>query len=233
MNILHASDLHGSILPLIRARHRVTPDLFVLSGDVLPNTTRGDAACEVPYQSAWVRDYAPIFRKVFGDLPVLVAPGNHDYADLAGLLLDLGVNAFPLVDEDGQPLAHDVDGERFVGLRQIPYLAGEWAGEEHDLRPWTEAALALDPTVLVAHCPPSGMLDGVSHGHVGNSVLATSLAYRPHQVRLVLTGHVHEQGGKTAVFDGSGGPVTVVNSATTCTLVSVAAGEIFVLSLDK
>lgn len=101
MNILHASDLHGSVHPLIRATCTMKADLFALSGDMLPNTTRGDAACEVPYQTAWVRDYAPIFRKIFGDALVLVTPGNHDYIDLAVRLASAGVNAVPLVGASG------------------------------------------------------------------------------------------------------------------------------------
>ncbi|MSP55065.1 MAG: hypothetical protein EXR69_05595 [Myxococcales bacterium] len=152
-------------------------------------------------------------------------PGNHDYVSLARLL---GPHGYP-ADQRVYDLMHgpiDLHDHRFVGLREIPWLEGEWAGEVHDLGPATAQALAHDPTILVAHCPPAGALDlrgaeGEPDCRIGNPALATALSGGRHRIRWVLSGHVHEQGGQRVVVGTEDQPVLVVNSATTLQFVEV------------
>lgn len=233
MIVGHFSDLHGRPMAIGHALHiraRVSqghpaktgyglPDVWVDSGDFFPNTTRGDVAAEQHFQTRWFEDFAEPLVRFLGGVPLLSTPGNHDYVSLAELLAAQSYPAHALVHPDGTPRLVELLGQRWVGLRQIPWIAGEWAGEVHDLRPMTEMALDLDPTILVAHCPPAGALDGTGYDHIGNPVLATQLAYRPHRVTHVLTGHVHERGGRRV--DVGDPPVRVVNGATTVSFFAV------------
>ena len=235
MIVGHFSDLHGRPMAIghaLNIRARVSqgnpaktghglPDVWVDSGDFFPNTTRGNVAAEQRFQTRWFEDFAGPLVQFLGGAPLLSTPGNHDYVSLAELLAAQGYPAHALVHPDGTPRLVELLGQRWAGLRQIPWIAGEWAGEVHDLRPTTEAAFDLDPTILVAHCPPAGALDGTGYDHIGNPVLATQLAYRSHRVTHVLCGHVHEQGGRRV--DVGDPPVRVVNGATTVSFFAVDA----------
>ena len=123
----------------------------------------------------------------FGGKPVVWVGGNHDYVNLAELLRENGYeNAFDATIE-----AVEIGGHRFAGMDSIPWIAGEWRNEEHDLTPMVERVIAMNPTILVTHAPPAGILDAVGYGV---RPLTTALAYQPHQIVAHLFGHVHENG---------------------------------------
>lgn len=193
MKIGHASDLHGDIGGIL-ASHG-SPDVWVLSGDICPNETRGIVACEVPFQTGWFREVADALVARFADRPVLVVPGNHDYIDLAALLRSRGVDA-TMVTPEGVEVA----GVRFAGFREVPWMAGEWNGECRDFADIVDRTFGSDPEVLVTHAPPAGILDddGMGSGGHGGGItaLTTALTYRPHRVRAHLFGHIHEHGGR-------------------------------------
>ena len=124
--------------------------------------------------------------------PLVCVPGNHDYADLAGILAQHGAKTW---DVTKGPV--EIGGLVFSGLREVPWMAGEWAGEAHDFRGPVDRAMAADPHVLLTHSPPMGVLDlsAGKGGRAGIPYLTSYLSWRPHRVRLVLMGHIHEQPG--------------------------------------
>lgn len=202
MKIAHASDLHGkwdSLTSVVEP-----PDLWVFTGDMLPNKTRGHVHIEVPFQTRWYGQNASTLIAPLRGVPVLLVPGNHDYADLAKLLRRDGVNAHEV-----SPRGRVVQGHRFAGFGHIPIIGGEWNREatSWELTDLTEATLNSDPDVLLTHAPPCGILNG---DYAGVSALTNALTYRPHRVKLHLFGHAHEGGLKQVTHMG----VRFVNSAT-------------------
>ena len=193
MIVGHASDLHGNLGGILGSSHK--PDVWILSGDICPNKTRGKVAVEFPYQAEWLAHNALPLVEKFGDTPVVVVEGNHDYIDIAALLRLYGANAVNVTPE-----GVDVAGIRFAGFREIPYMIGEWNGECRDFSDIVDRTFDSDPEILVTHAPPAGILDDDGMGKYGHGggipQLTSALAYRPHRVRAHFFGHIHEQGGK-------------------------------------
>lgn len=196
MKILHTSDLHGQYEGLLRLLSGEVFDLWVDTGDFFPNKTRGDVWVEGPYQTRWFtqyKDLGPKIRDALNGTPVVCVSGNHDYVDLAELLHRADVVAHNVADG---PV--DILGLRFAGFREIPWIAGEWAGEMHDISPLVEKALSFEPDILVTHSPPMGILDKTTERKPGGvASITTSLSYKPHKVQAHLFGHIHEQGQRT------------------------------------
>lgn len=214
MIIGHCSDLHGNLNGIFRGSQK--PDVWVLSGDICPNLTRGQVSVEVPFQKVWFAKQAPILAKRFADRPVVVVGGNHDYIDLAELLLPYGVDAVTLTPEGAI-----VAGVRFAGFREIPYMRGEWNGECRDFSDIVDRTFNSDPEIIVTHAPPAGILDddglgAQGHGY-GISALTNSLMYRPNQVRAHLFGHIHEHGGEDVKKFG----IHFINGATCVRFIAV------------
>jgi len=210
MKIAHASDIHGDVSVLAKVDEPV--DLWVLTGDIFPNVTRGNRRIEEVAQVRWYAEMSRWFAHTFGKTPVLLVPGNHDYADLANLLRRDGVNA-----REVTPEGLTFKGVRFAGFGQIPIIAGEWNRETtmSQLAILTRRTLELgNPEVLVTHAPPDGILNGLYRG-IGP--LTSYLSYRPHRVRLHLFGHAHEDGGREETIMG----IRFVNSALTATVIDI------------
>ena len=202
MIIGHASDLHGAYKKL---EVPSLPDVWVITGDFFPNYGRGprtnktiDKSMEHGHQLRWWRYKGPSVMRRLGGKPVLWMPGNHDFISLAGMLK---VANYPFAhDVSKEPI--DLMGQRFAGYRDIPYLEGEWMGETHraDFEPIVRQAMEADPTILLTHAPPEGVLDDDCEGPTGHGPgipgQIRMLAYMPHRVTHHLFGHIHKQGGK-------------------------------------
>jgi Icc-related predicted phosphoesterase len=160
-----------------------------------------------------------------GGRPVVSVPGNHDWVNLAGQLKLLGYkNAYDLTKG---PI--ELDGYRWAGFSQIPFVTGEWQGEigsffdepggDEQFRKIVAKAMTTHPDILLTHSPPYGILD-YSEGKGGNAgirELTKWLERRHHEVKLNLFGHIHEDGGKTLrEMD-----ILFVNSAQACQLIEV------------
>lgn len=209
--IAHISDIHGNLAPLFAGSD--LPDVWVFSGDIFPNETRGDRVVEVPFQTVWFGTIADALVARLGGRPVVCVGGNHDYVDFAALLRSHGVDARDVSDG---PV--DVAGHRFAGFRSVPFIAGEWNGEERDLSPMVDTAFEQDPTILLTHAPASGILDQCSDGH-GDGVrpLTSALQYRPHRIVAHLFGHIHERGQQDVEEMG----IHFFNGANGCRFVTV------------
>lgn len=204
MRIAHVSDIHGHYSTLDRLGGDA-PDLWVITGDFFPNKTRGHAETETRWQTNWFGYKSFSIRRRLLGAPVLLVPGNHDYANLAGLLRRDGVDA-----REVAPEGCTFGGLRFAGFGHIPIIAGEWNRESttQELYDLTHRTLDCDPDVLLTHAPPDGILNG---SYPGIGPLTTALTYRPHRVTHHFFGHSHEDGGKSVEHMG----ITFVNSATT------------------
>ena len=232
LKILHSSDLHGQWQLPLKYRDQAF-DIYVDSGDYLPNATRGTNV-EVAYQKGWLAMDKLDFRRwgqsmlerIYGNReealrwlptanslppytgsvakslttwlagrPMLSVPGNHDYASLVDALKKEGAQAVDLTRGYA-----DVGGLRFSGIREITYLEGEWAGEtrKEDFREVVERLMAEEPDVILTHNPPYGILDLEKKTQLkrGIEALTSYLTFRPHNVKAVLFGHLHDQGGR-------------------------------------
>jgi Icc-related predicted phosphoesterase len=199
MKLGHVSDLHGRYQMLEDVE---MPDAWVITGDFFPNKGRGPAGrierdAEVDHQLRWWRHKGPSIMRRLGGRPVLWVGGNHDFVNLAALLRvsQYEGGAFDVADK-----AVDLGGHRFAGFREVPYMNGEWVGEAHDLSEAVSRAMDADPTVLLTHAPPAGILDDDGMGTMGHgggvSPLTSALTWLPHRIVAHLFGHIHAHGGR-------------------------------------
>lgn len=213
MKILHISDTHGALRTLL---DRDTIDAVVHSGDFLPNCRPSMPVLEAQWQLDWIARNADRLKQWLGGTPFLLCPGNHDFVDPCEALRAIGVNASSLCDQ-----VQTLNGVTFHGFPWVPAL-GYWWHEavDQELERRTDDMDLDGVDVLVAHCPPRGVLDKARDNvRIGNKYLRDRFEHdRPESVRLILTGHCHEQGGGVAM-PWSG--VTVVNSACTRRLLTI------------
>ena len=221
MIIAHASDLHGSYKALGKVE---TPDLWLITGDFFPNYGRGrktggliDAEFERSHQRRWWGyKGASIITRLRGK-PVIWCPGNHDFVSLEVLLK----RNYPALVHDVSKTPLEFMGQTWAGYREIPYLAGEWMGETQDFQEIVRTAMSANPTILVTHAPPGGILDDDKEGEYGHGCGVTAqtsaLAYQEHRVTHHFFGHIHAQGGKTHEEMG----VKFVNSATCIQIIEI------------
>jgi Icc-related predicted phosphoesterase len=194
MRILHISDTHGTLPPLLEDG----VDVVVHSGDFLPNRTRGIRAVEEVFQPAWVHENAARLRGWMGDRRLLVCAGNHDFVDPAPLLREAGLNAVSITDR-----LHDEDSVGFYGFPWVPFFTGEW-NYELGLVPLTNATIAVEEMlnqgaidVLVSHGPLYGVRDRNADGeNCGSLPMRYALQAARHAPRAFLCGHIHEARGR-------------------------------------
>lgn len=202
LRIAHASDTHGN-RQIIAGVAEVECDIIMLTGDILNNAgringTNIEAQRERRYQMRWGRKAAKLWTPAFRGREVIIVPGNHDFIRIGPWLRHYGHPADKLHEITAANPCVVINGVKFAGFREVPWMIGEWMGEEHDMAPPVERAMACDPDILVTHAPPAGILDKcfVGEGY-GVIPLTTWLSYRLHGVVAHFFGHAHESGGKT------------------------------------
>lgn len=200
--IAHLSDPHLDGTTEARDRlRRITSYLLAFTTPVDVVLVTGDLADHGT-------EYAEVAAELsaFGDLPVLVLPGNHDvrpnfrtgltaYVDPA--LTDAGSAGAPtsgqLSAEDPVHQVRDLAGARFVLLdTTVP-------GEDHgllsaDSLDWLDAALAepYDGPVFIAfHHPPVGLQHPTMDQWLLREPGQFAAVLRRHPVTALLAGHLH------------------------------------------
>lgn len=214
LTIAHVSDTHQNP-GILAGLAFVSADVIVLTGDLLDNVGRGvsgriEPGREIRKQEWWSRKAAKRWAPYLGSRPVVLVCGNHDFVSPAKWLRHYGVEVHEITTST--PCV-EVQGVRFAGFRQVEWIDGEWMGEEHDLAPHVERALACNPDVLVTHAPPAGILDG--RDGYGVRALTSALAYTEHQIKAHCFGHAHEDGGQVVeemgiTFSNAAGRINTV-----------------------
>lgn len=207
MIIGHFSDIHGK-LALIDAGGPV--DLWVSSGDFLPDPpwVVGTAGDVEKYQRKWLAAHAADIAKRLNGHPLLYVGGNHDFIDIGIALQRAGAQATDL-----SLLPAHVGGYVFAGFREVMPINGWCRGETLDFTAVIDRAFGANPTILVTHAPPFGVLDA----YYGIPALEEAFRRREHRIRAHLFGHIHEHGGQSEVR----GSVVHYNAATTCVRVHI------------
>ncbi len=201
MRIAHASDTHAN-RNIIAGVADIECDIIVLTGDILNNAGRQWAGViephrEYKYQMRWGRTAAKVWAPALRGREVVFVGGNHDFISIAPWLRHYGHPADRIHEITSENPCVTINGVRFAGFREVPYIKGEWMGETHDMAPVVERAMSCDPTILVTHAPPAGILDQCFEGTgYGVVPLTTWLTYRPHGVVAHFFGHAHKSGGQ-------------------------------------
>jgi Icc-related predicted phosphoesterase len=218
IRIAHFSDLHSDLTRLAHCLDLKGVDLWVTSGDFFNNSTRGEVKYEVPYQTRWLGLNIDFFKKLFGETPVLVQDGNHDYAPTQQIFAAAGIDARQVHRTKREVvLGAEKKVLTYAGFREINWIAGEWNGETHptDMAGIVDQVMGENPDLLINHSPPGGILDG-AFAHYGIPSLAGQLSYREHTVKANLFGHCHDSAG-IKIEDG----VIYSNAATTMNIVEI------------
>lgn len=220
MIIVHISDTHSKP-SIVKAVEGVVCDVIVITGDILANrgrlptfsggwgmtgpSYRIDPAAERKYQRSWFRPHAKKWATSFQGRPVVYVPGNHDFISIEPWLRHYGHQEVYTLSAEQRFV--DIQGKRFAGFREIPWIDGEWVGETRDFQALIRDSLACRPDILVTHAPPAGILAG-SCGY-GIQGLTSALMYGEHQATHHLFGHEHSEGGQIVVEGG----ITFSNAA--------------------
>jgi 3',5'-cyclic AMP phosphodiesterase CpdA len=217
--IAHITDLHfGATDPAVVAALADTlnadpPDLLAVSGDLTQGARRSEFRAAVAFLDSIAA-------------PRLVVPGNHDitpYA-LAERFLDPYRRWRSEVDPQIQPVWHDgtvavvgLNTARRAGLT-LDWSRGRVTG--HRLRRALAAFDALPANrvrIVVAHhplLPPEQEPDGIVVGGARRALAA----FAAHEVRLILSGHLHRSYSRLASPDADGPLVLQGGSATSTRL---------------
>lgn len=190
MKVVHFSDIHGKLDRLQLASREQDADLFICTGDLCPNENPDDLAFEIANENRWLNETAPFFKRLFAGRPVLVIPGNHDFADICASWSKHGINVIPVLNT-----IQTINGFSFAGFREINYIQGEWVGELRnvEMQSLVDRVVGLNPDLLITHAPPHGILDGDEH--YGITALATQLTWRRHTIKYHFFGHCHSSRG--------------------------------------
>lgn len=200
IRVLHASDLHDNHELLWKAL-AADVDLVILTGDCLPELLRpgqriGKHNLQPEFQNRWLFQEGERFAKLLAGKPLLVVLGNHDYVSYAENLAPFGVRVFELTKN--RPIA-ELFGIRFGGFREIPFIGVGFPGEIDGFADVYDRVFKGNHKidVLITHTPPYGILDS------GFGAPGLRSKIREAGVQYHLFGHVHHEGGKHKIIDGT------------------------------
>lgn len=172
------SDIHGDAAALRRLMD-IEADWYIAAGD-LANFARGLDALGPPLQSRAEK--------------VWVLPGNHESeAQTETFCARFSLNHF-------HGKWFEAGGWRVAGLGYSNPTPFDTPGEytEQELAERLEPFAALEPLILICHCPPKGTpLDEAAPGrHFGSTAVASFI--QRVQPDWFFCGHIHEAAGRRA-----------------------------------
>lgn len=176
MRLLIFSDIHSDHRALERLM-AIDADYYIAAGDLVSWARGLDRVGEIMQPKAE---------------RVLVIPGNHESsADIAAFCAKFGFT-------DLHGVSRQFDRWHVAGLGYSSPTPFDTPGEysEAEIARRLEPFAALDPLILICHCPPKpSLLDRSRDGqnHFGSTAVAAFLAAK--QPRYFFCGHVHEAEG--------------------------------------
>jgi len=228
MLICHISDCHGQLIDLPGEF-----DVVVCSGDFFaynksesfgkrgielePNRTAAKRKAEIEFQKIWLLTNIKAIKEWIKGKPFIWSSGNHDFLNPCQILNDNGIEA---IDLDNKV----VEYKSFVwyGFPYVPKIRNCWNFEctpdelrkevNTFLRRLKDAKMFDRLDILVAHCPPDGILDtydAKKEQHIGNPFINSTITYQlTNPLKLYLCGHAHPSNGVLSI-----GSTTFSNAA--------------------
>jgi Icc-related predicted phosphoesterase len=198
MKILCLSDIHDQFGDY-KPSELPDADIVLLAGDITDLGVRGEMRssrkCATGIGSmgeaaAWLRQMGERYPGVFW------IPGNHDIGVNSRTFEDIP-NILCVLDKTVRVGPFSLTGVSLTPCFAQPSLKLAWDYMTDD--PGIDrAAFDLPPVdIILSHGPPKGVLDGPSGW--GSPGLLRYV--REHQPRLVVCGHIHEDGGEQAKMD--------------------------------
>jgi Icc-related predicted phosphoesterase len=193
LKVLHSSDLHGRYDDLFAALNGAFGefDIWIDTGDFLPNRSWANHVIEVPFQSYFFSALVPKFVEALKNKRFLYVPGNHDFIKLSSFM-----KSAELLNE---ATVIDIEGVKFTGFRYIGYIIGDWEGEipRHKFTDVLYQIHQHDAHVLLTHTPPGKILDAEGPNAYGVDEITQYLQQNHHKIQHHFFGHVHGSGGQS------------------------------------
>lgn len=183
-----ASDIHSDLKMVRKLKEEVAKleaSGIVIAGDIGPDAEKvllELSKLEIPIYAVLGNDDEPLDEETMEDIPYVI---NIDKR------------------------AINLGGVDLVGLggavRRGVVSPNDWIDEKKVFERLNQIFSKITiPTILITHCPPFGALDFATlHGeaHIGSKAVRKIIRkYRP---RLCICGHVHKDGGKRALLEGT------------------------------
>ena len=190
MKLLLFSDIHCSIsLSEQIAEKAANADVVICAGDIA-SVRRG------------LLPPINVLKKI--TKPVLLVPCNNESLDELQAACYAWENASVLHGN-----SRDIDGITFFGIGGgipvTPFGSWSWDFSEEQARSFLKEC--PDKAVLISHSPPFGAVDVSSSGQsLGSKAVRDVILEK--ELLLVVCGHIHESGGKSATL----GKTTVINA---------------------
>lgn len=218
MKLMHVSDTHGCF-PDLPGEF----DAVVYSGDffpfnyreshegraleLYPNRNSETRQAEIEFQKTWMLRRIDTLKDQVKGKPIVWSSGNHDFFNPCDMLNEHGVRA---VNIDNKVMEYM--GLVWYGFPYVPMLRNAWNFErddkelKHEVQTFVQRLKEdgkLDKLdVLVAHCPPDGVLDFANKKRIGNKHMHSALFYQLQKPpQLYLCGHAHPSNGLDKMGD--------------------------------
>jgi Icc-related predicted phosphoesterase len=221
VKILAMSDIHCQWDNFV-VKDMPAADVVVMAGDITNWGLRqpSEMMNAVMFMEGLARKYKLVLW-IPGNHEIAVPPHHFDKSCGYGDIASLYHRTYAFYDGEDEA-DYLFQGVSCSPCYDMPGLAGAWdymTANEGKEKAVYESLLPCD--ILVSHCPPLDCLDnagyviGKGSVHIGSRCLREYI--EKHQPKLVICGHVHEDGGKEARI----GNTRVVNVAGTWQILEV------------
>jgi Icc-related predicted phosphoesterase len=197
--------------------------MVIDSGDDLPNhaprasMVAADVEEEKRFQRIWVREHIEDYKRWLDGRTYVVSGGNHTFVNTAEILQANGIQA---INIDG--FLSTYCGIAFYGFPYVPRIQGHWNGElDHEQMREAVAKIPKSKVdILVAHCPPFGILSDEEDPNrpsskLGNQHLSSWLDYdNEYLPKFLMCGHFHRSHG-SSLYRRNDDVMIISNAATT------------------
>lgn len=220
MHVVHVSDIHGSFVKLPEA------DLYVITGDILPNFTSISRGNYFSIESMRQREYVANFVAAGGwgryldpETPIFCVRGNHDFIPLSQMF-----EGVSLWHEFIENEVIDFGKIKVTGHRGVPFINGFWS-DERSRESLIEVVRDMPSAdIYLTHYPPYGVLDDA--GDPGSSFFLglsemkeIMMEKHAHDFRsgvgnpIHCFGHIHEEGGRIVSHTSENGVIMRFSNA--------------------